>query len=160
MKALHKLLAGTAVVLLCLSRMPLLAQELAVNPTTLSWTASQVAEQVLYIGTDEEWEIIDYGTFIVDQTEGFGSEFVHVRPAGVNSGSTPIQATMTVRTTSGAGASVYVYLSQAASEGGGGGGGGDPTPDPVERIALPGNWILNRTYTDAAGTSSFEDITF
>ena len=29
-----------------------------------------------------------------------------------------------------------------------------------ELISLPGNWTLTRTYTNAAGTSSFEDITF
>ena len=29
-----------------------------------------------------------------------------------------------------------------------------------EMISLPGNWTLTRTYTNAAGTASFEDITF
>ena len=29
-----------------------------------------------------------------------------------------------------------------------------------ELISLPGNWTITRTYTNAAGTSSFEDITF
>ncbi|MBR1488828.1 MAG: hypothetical protein IJ603_08125, partial [Bacteroidales bacterium] len=166
MKAFSKLLARTAAVLTCLLALPvtLPAQDAAFCfPENMYWTATQVAEQVLTIDTDQEWEITGYGpNFIVDQTEGLGSEYVHVRPNGPNTGTADRVAYLYVRTTSGPTYSNCIVLRQFAPEGGGdqGGGGSDPTPDPTERIALPGNWTITRTYTNAAGTSSFEDITF
>ena len=84
--------------------------------------------------------------FIADTSEGEGSDFIHVAPAAQNTGSSPVTAVLTIST---GGSSAQVSLSQSA-----------PEVNPTERISLPGNWTLTRTYTNAAGTSSFEDITF
>ena len=142
-----------ALSLVCLLPAAIGAQELTVSPTSLSWGASEVGEKTIMISTDEEWEISDWGSFIVDQTEGLGTEFVHIRPDGVNTGTTARTATLSVRTTTGGGAFVAVLLSQDASTPG-------PTPGPDERISLAGNWTINRTYTNGAGSTFFEDITF
>ena len=142
--------------LLCLSP-ELRAQSLSVTPTSLSWGAQNLFEQAIYIGTEEEWEITDYGPyFVLDQTEGIGSDFIHVAPVSENTGTTDRYTTMYVRPLTGNSPAVGVDLIQYAPQGGGGGGGNDPT----ERIPLAGNWILSRTYTNAAGTASYEDITF
>ena len=109
--------------LLCLSP-ELRAQSLSVTPTSLSWGAQNLFEQAIYIGTEEEWEITDYGPyFVLDQTEGIGSDFIHVAPVSENTGTTDRYTTMYVRPLTGNSPAVGVDLIQYAPQGGGGGGG-------------------------------------
>ena len=148
MKTLFRHLAAAAAALLCL--LPgLKAQTVSVSPTALTWSASDTSEQAFYLSVDYgvEWTIsISGSAFLADATEGEGSDFIHVAPAAVNAGSTDITAVLTVSTD---GSSAQVSLTQYA-----------PAADPTELINLAGNWTLSRTYTNAAGTASFEDITF
>ena len=127
MKALFKTVAPAAAALLCLLFLPcsLRAQDVAFCfPENMYWTATQVAEQVLTIDTDQEWEIYGYGSdFSVDQTEGLGSEYVHIHPNGPNTGTADRVAYLYVRTTSGPTYTNCIVLRQFAPEGG---GGGDP----------------------------------
>ena len=148
MKTLLKLLALAAAALLCLPA-SLMAQNISVSTTSLTWSANDTAEQAIYVSADYgvTWTIsVSSSAFIADASDGEGSDFIHVAPAAQNTGTSPITAVLTVSTGS---SSAQVSLSQSA-----------PEVNPVERISLPGNWILTRTYTNAAGTASFEDITF
>ncbi|MBR3075303.1 MAG: BACON domain-containing protein, partial [Bacteroidales bacterium] len=148
MKTLLKLLALAAAALLCLPA-SLMAQNISVSTTSLSWSASDTSEQAIHVSADYgvTWTVsVSSSAFIADTSEGEGSDFIHVAPAAQNTGSSPVTAVLTIST---GGSSAQVSLSQSA-----------PEVNPTERIALPGNWTLTRTYTNAAGTATFEDITF
>ena len=148
MKTLLKLLALAAAALLCLPA-SLMAQNISVSTTSLTWSASDTSEQAIHVSAEYgvTWTVsVSSSAFIADTSEGEGSDFIHVAPAAQNTGSSPVTAVLTVST---GGSSAQVSLSQSA-----------PEVNPTERIALPGNWTITRTYTNAAGTSSFEDITF
>ncbi|MBR1577506.1 MAG: hypothetical protein IJ653_02860 [Bacteroidales bacterium] len=148
MRTFSKLLALAAAALLCLPA-SLSAQNISVNTTSLTWSASDTFEQAILVSADNEvaWTVsVSNSAFIVDSSDGIGSDFIHVAPAAQNTGSSPVTAVLTVSAGS---SSAQVSLSQSA-----------PEVNPTERIALPGNWTLTRTYTNADGSASFEDITF
>ena len=150
MKTINSLLAAAAAVLLqCLPFTPASAQAISVNPTSLSWSATDTSERPALVSADYgvTWTVSGYGTsFIVDTTEGEGMDFIHVQPAGVNPGTADITAILTI---SDGTSSCQLSLTQFGSG-----------EDPTERIDLPGNWTIERTYTNSGGTASFEDITF
>ena len=148
MKTLLKLLALAAAALLCLPA-SLMAQNISVSTTSLTWSASDTSEQAIHVSAEYgvTWTVsVSSSAFIADASDGEGSDFIHVAPAAQNTGSSPVTAVLTIST---GGSSAQVSLSQSA-----------PEVNPTERIALPGNWTITRTYTNAAGTASFEDITF
>ena len=148
MKTILKLIALAAAALLCLPTR-LMAQNISVSTTSLTWSANDTSEQAIHVSAEYgvTWTIsVSSSAFIADASDGEGSDFIHVAPAAQNTGSSPVTAVLTISTGS---SSAQVSLSQSAPEG-----------NPTERIALPGNWTLTRTYTNAAGTASFEDITF
>lgn len=125
MKAIYKLIVF-ATALLCLNFTPVAAQGISISPTSLSWNATDTSEQPVLVNADYgvTWTVSLYSTsFIVDSSEGEGWDFIHVRPAGVNPGTTDITAVLTV---SDGTSSCYLSLTQY---------GGDPT----ERIDLDGN---------------------
>lgn len=73
MKTTNIFLAITAAALLCQLFLPcsLRAQDVAFCfPENMYWTATQVAEQVLTIDTDQEWEIYGYGSDFSVGTNG------------------------------------------------------------------------------------------
>jgi len=142
---------ATAALLLCAAGAGtgLRAQDSALyfSPSSLSWTASDTSEKTVYLYADSDltWTLSGYGYFTVDITTCEGSDFVHIQPSGTNTTGSDITAVITATAGS---HTATLTLTQYA-----------PGSSP-ELISLPGNWTLTRTYTNAAGTASFEDITF
>ena len=117
------------------------------SPSSLSWTASDTSEKTVYLYADSDltWTLSGYGYFTVDITTCEGSDFVHIQPSGTNTTGSDITAVITA--TAGSHTATLTLTQYAPGN----------TP---ELISLPGNWTLTRTYTNAAGTASYEDITF
>ena len=142
---------ATAALLLCAAGTGtgLRAQDTSLyfSPAALSWTSSDTSEKVVYLYADSDltWTLSGYGYFTVDITTCEGSDFVHIQPSGANTSGSDITAVITA--TAGTHTATLTLTQYAQGS----------TP---ELISLPGNWTITRTYTNAAGTSSYEDITF
>ena len=90
----------------------------------------------------------------MDSQEGEDSDFIHVRPLSANTGDSYYWATLTVRDTLGHFGPVNL-LHHAPEP--------PPSPEPVdstERLDIPGNWILRRTYISADRSTCREELTF
>ncbi len=125
---------------------------LEVSPRSLSWGYSDLSELSLYISTDESWEVSEYGSFIVDQTEGEGSEFIHVRPPGENTEEYERTAVLKVRTSGGAFADVSLRQDCIPAS--------EPVRDEPELLDIQGNWKLERRYVSSSGNIRIEDMEY
>ena len=138
------------------------AQSITLSAESFTWEAGQMHYEDFSIDCQQSWTItISYddssfeGHFEVDFSSGSGSENLSVVPLDYNTGTVDITATLVARAADGSTASLQLtHRSESAPD--------PPSPpaDPTERLPIPGNWILTRTYTSADGSSFYEDITF
>ena len=140
-----------------LLRATLCTAQVTVAPTSLEWASGSTSEEAIYINVTGPWtaEIRpDDGLFALDSTEGEDSDFIHVRPLAAYTGSTDYWTTLTVRDANGGFAPVSLKLLAPVTP---------PAPEPVdstERLDIPGNWVLKRTYTSADRSTFREELTF
>ena len=130
--------------------------QVTVAPTSLEWSSGDTSWEAVYINVYGPWtaEIWPFNIFEVDSPEGEDSDFIHVRPLSANTGDSSYWATLTVRDTLGHFGPVSL-LHHAPEP--------PPSPEPVdstERLDIPGNWILRRTYTSADRSACREELTF
>ena len=136
---------------------PSAVAQVTVAPTSLEWASGSTSEEAIYINVTGPWtaEIRpDDGLFALDTTEGEDSDFIHVRPLVPYTGSTDYWTTLTVRDADGGFAPVSLKLLAPVTP---------PAPEPVdstERLDVPGNWVLKRTYTSADRSTYREELTF
>ena len=136
---------------------PSAVAQVTVAPTSLEWASGSTSEEAIYINVTGPWtaEIRpDDGLFALDSTEGEDSDFIHVRPLAAYTGSTDYWTTLTVRDANGGFAPVLLTLLAPEAP---------PSPEPVdstERLDIPGNWVLKRTYTSADRSTFREELTF
>ena len=136
---------------------PSAVAQVTVAPTSLEWKSGDTSWRAIYINVYGPWTVDiwpDDKLFELDSPEGEDSDFIHVRPLAAYTGSTDYWTTLTVRDTLGGWGPVSLYLRAPETP---------PAPEPVdstERLDIPGNWVLKRTYTSADRSTFREELTF
>ncbi len=131
--------------------------QVTVSPTSLEWSSGDTSERAIYVNASGPWTADiwpDGGQFALDSPEGEGSDFIHVAPTSAYAGTSDYWTTLTVRDTAGGFAPVTLILRAPAPA---------PSPEPqdsTERLDIPGNWILRRTYTSTGRGTFREELTF